>query len=77
MSLGFVLYLIYKNMNSIFTKGFILFIIVCVWIGCILFDKYINFAEIKKEDSIITCYAFLWHAANFLLGLLSGIVLGN
>ena len=77
MSLGFVLYLIYKNMNSIFTKGFILFIIVCVWIGCILVDKYINFAEIKKEDSIITCYAFLWHAANFLLGLLSGIVLGN
>lgn len=77
ISLGFVLYLIYKNMNTKLHKGLILFVILCVWIGCILTDKYINFADNKEDDSIKICQSFLWNSANFLLGVFSGIVLSN
>lgn len=77
ISLGFVLYLIYKNMNTKLSKGIILFIIFCTWLGIFLVDKYIYFAENKLEETEKNCYAFLWHGSNFLLGVFSSIVLAN
>jgi len=65
-SLGFVLYIIKKNI--IYRLYNILFWLLMggVWGGCIIYDNY------KNKN---TCHIFLWHASNFLFGIFSGIVM--
>ena len=75
-SIGFVLYLIQKNINNLYTKFIIWFIIACIWTGCVLYDKYYGYVD-DKEGNQKTCRIFFWHAANFLLGLFSGLVLAK
>lgn len=75
MTIGFVLYLLYKNLNSKLYKGLIILITLSTFIIIILDD--FNFSDNKRDDSEKICNAFLWHASNLLLGIFSGIVLGN
>ena len=76
MSLGFVLYLIQKNINNWRMRSYIVFGILCTWIGCFLYDYYSTYKN-DKDGPQKTCKSFNWHAANFVFGILCGVVLGN
>jgi hypothetical protein len=78
MSLGFVLYLIQKNINNWGIRSLILFVILCTWIGCILYDYYSKFSYGDDKDGPQkTCKSFNWHAANFVFGIFCGVTLAN
>jgi len=78
MSLGFVLYLIQKNINNWGMRNFALFVILCTWIGCFLYDYYSKLAYGDDKDGPQkTCKSFNWHAANFVFGILCAVALGN
>ena len=74
-SIGFVLYLIQNNINDLLLRTIVWIIIACVWAGCVVFDYLLSY-ERKKEGNQKTCSVFFFHAANFLLGLFSGVILG-
>jgi len=77
-SLGFVLFIIQKNISSLYKKLLVWFIIGCVWGGCVLGDYYIKSAYGDMEEgNRKNCRIFFWHATNFLLGVFSGLVLAN
>ena len=75
-SIGFVLYLIQKNINNLYKKFIIWFIIAWIWVGFVLYEKYYTYVD-DKEGNQKTCSLFFFHAANFLLGLFSGLVLAK
>jgi len=70
--LGFLLYIIQKNIHKFPIRIIVWFIIMSVWIGCILYDKYIGFKGLPNTNPTKTCNTLTWHALAFLLGLLSG-----
>lgn len=75
-SLGFVLFIIQKNINDLYSKIIIWLIMACVWGGCILYEKYDTYAYMVAGYSK-TCSLFLWHATNFLLGIFCALVLSK
>ena len=75
-SLGFILFIIQKHINDLYIKFIIWFIIACIWAGCVVYEKYYTYVDMK-ENNQKTCRLFFWHAANFLLGLFSGLVLAK
>jgi hypothetical protein len=77
-SLGFVLYLIQHNIIQMNYYILMLFIIVLVWIGTILFDYYTVFINKKymEEDSKV-CTSLNWHASLLIFGILCGVAMGN
>ena len=78
MSLGFVLYLIQKNINNWGMRSLALFVILCTWIGCILYDYYSKFFYGDDKDGPQkTCKSLNWHAANFVFGIFCGVALAN
>lgn len=76
MSLGFILYVIQNNINKWLTRSILLFIILCIWIGCFISDYYTTYVNLKSSPQK-TCKSFSWHAANFVFGIFCGIALGN
>ena len=76
MSLGFVLYLIQNNIRNIYIRIFIIFVILCVFYGCILYDKYLTFNNLQKNQQT-TCLTLTWHSTNFIFGILCALALGN
>ena len=68
-TIGFVLFIIQKHIKGLYLKLIVWFIIGCVWGGCVLYDYY----EYYNHN----CRAFLWHAMNFLFGILCALVLSN
>jgi hypothetical protein len=75
MSLGFVLYLIQKNINSWIARGFVLFLILSVWIGTFLSDYFAVYDD--ESNPRRTCMSFTWHAANYIFGILCAVGIGN
>ena len=73
MSLGFVLYLIQNNIRNIYIRIFIIFIIVCVFYGCSIYDKNVTLQKGQQA----TCLSFTWHSTNFIFGILCALALGN
>jgi hypothetical protein len=75
-SLGFILFLLQKNIKNIKVRALVLLIIILIWVGCILYDRYVTFEDSKYTSQKI-CHSFLHHAINFMLGLFSSYVIGN
>jgi hypothetical protein len=75
-SLGFVLFIIQKHINDLYSKFLIWIIIAGVWFGCILYENYYTYALTEPSESK-TCSLFFWHATNFLLGIFSALVLAK
>ena len=75
-SLGFILYIIQKNQKNIRLKITILLIISIIWIGNLLYDKYITYSYITNYSEKI-CKMFNYHALFFLFGLCNGYILAN
>lgn len=75
-SVGFILYLIQKNIIQMKYYILMLFIILLSWILIILYD-YNNFRKNKSNKDTQICYSFNWHAAFFIFGIVCGFSLGN
>jgi hypothetical protein len=76
MSLGFVLSLILMNITNIYICIFTLFVIICVFVGCVLYEHYIQYEDTESGDTK-TCLTYTWHGANYAFGILCALVLGN
>ena len=77
MSLGFVLYLIQKNIINIYYRMLVIFIMLFIWGMCILLDRYIRYDNTDKKSSYNTCASLIYHSSAFLFGICCGGVLGN
>jgi hypothetical protein len=75
MSLGFVLYLIQKNINSWIARGIVLFLILCVWIGTFLSDYFTVYND--ESNPRRTCLSFSRHTLFLIFGILGGVAIGN
>ena len=75
MSLGFVLYLIQKNINSWIVRGIVLLVTLCVWIGTFLSDYFTVYDD--ESNPRRTCLSFTLHAANYIFGILCAVGIGN
>ena len=80
-SLGFVLYLIQHNIIQMNYYILMLFIIVLVWIGTILFDYYTVFTKNKykymEEDRKVCSILLKSHSSLLIFGILCGVAMGN
>ena len=74
MVLGFVLFVGQHNIDNMLYRSLILFLMVCIWIGCVLYDT--NNDNTRTIDQH-TCKKYTWHAANFVFGICCGFVLGK
>jgi len=75
-SLGFVLFIIQKHINDLYSKFLIWIIIAGVWGGCVLYENYYTYALMEPSKNK-TCHLFFHHATNFLLGIFSALVLAK
>ena len=76
--LGFVLFIIQKHVYDLPTKFIIWFIIVCVWAGIVLYEKYLNPDFTKSKDgNQKDCNIFMFHATMFIMGIFNGLVLAK
>ena len=75
-SLGFVLYIIQNNIERLPLRIACWIIMGLIWGGLVLGEKYMTYVDLPN-NSVKTCQLFLWHATNFLLGVLSGAALSN
>ena len=75
-SLGFTLFIFQKHASDFYTKMFIWFIIICVWVGCVIGENYISYGD-EESSNQKTCKLFFWHVPNYILGIFCGLVLSN
>ena len=74
MALGFVLFLLAKNIKNIYAFIFIICLIILIFSSAVLYD-YLN--ETSDMSSVKTCSIFTWHGANYIFGILCALALGN
>ena len=75
-ALGFTLFIIQKNVNNLYKKMYVWFIIACVWGGCILYENYSTYDNLKTSNQK-NCKLFLRHAAVYVFGIFCGLVLAK
>jgi hypothetical protein len=76
MALGFVLYLIQKNIKNIYSRIFSILILIGIYFLCLPIELYYTFKKVPDGDSK-TCLTYTWHGANYLFGVLCAAVLSN
>ena len=76
MALGFVLYLIQKNIKYIYSRIFSILILIGIYFLCLPIELYYTFKDLPDGESK-TCKTYTWHGANYLFGVLCASVLAN
>jgi len=76
-SLGFICYIIQKNIIKIKYYILMLFIMLLILILIILYDYYTVFKKSELNEDTQMCYSFNWHASLFIFGIASGFCLSN
>jgi hypothetical protein len=74
-ALGFCLFVIQRHL-SIKPKLLVWLLIGLIWGGTVLYDYYITYIKLNTAFSKV-CHIFLWHATNFLLGILTAYVISK
>lgn len=75
-SLGFVLFIIQKYLTNLYYKITIWFIMLCVWVGCIIYDN-LDVYSYMPDGERKRCSIFMHHATYFLLGIFCSLALAK
>ena len=76
ISLGFILYLIQKNIKNIYNRIFSIIILIGIYFLCLPIEIYSNYVNLPDGPEK-TCKMFTMHGANYLFGVLCASVLSN
>ena len=74
MSLGFVLIILLKNINTSLYKIIILCIIICIYFVIMIVEKNTIYSHIQNKN-IKQCQSYTWHAAMYVFGIVCGLQL--
>ena len=73
-ALGFVLFIIQSKIKNLYVRMIIWFIMSLIYGICIIMEKIM---QNLPNNSQGFCKLFVWHAFNFVIGIISGSVIGN
>jgi hypothetical protein len=73
-ALGFVLFIIQRKTKNLYIKISIWFIMLFIYGICMLMEKFMQNLQTNNQGF---CKLLLWHAFNFVLGIVCGSVIGN
>jgi len=75
-TIGCFLGILLMNISNLVMKLGMLFIILLIWGGIILYEYFGTYSNESNQD-LRTCKTFYWHGMNFAFGILSGIIMAN
>ena len=75
-ALGFILFIMQKKSNDLYTKMSFWFLIAFVWGGIILYENYVTYAD-KETSNQKDCKIFLLHGTIYILGIFCAFMLSK
>ncbi len=76
MALGFVMYLIQNNIKNIYSRILSIILLIGIYFLCLPLEIYSTYKDFEDGDEK-NCSMFTWHGANYIFGVLCGLVLSN